>query len=267
MEDLLIFSIVNEKGGVGKTTTVLSLAAAFAEKGKKVLVVDLDPQSNATMGLGIRNYELSILDVLRGDYGVDYVKQETVIEGVDCLPSISALRKADVEFSDRFVHILLKKALEPLKEYDFILIDTSPHLGLLSQSAIVAADKVLIPIEICDASIKAYGDVLHSIKNANTAGYFPQIFTVLTRVPTRSKRKSEEYMAHLDGETETTRLKSTIRETILFKDAFRASTSIFHLPRGKQSAGANDYRNLAKELLHASSPQKSLKRKAKVSSE
>ena len=206
-----------------------------------------------------------MLNLLRGEYGVDCVKQQTSIPFVECIPSMGELRKADLEFSDKFIHILLKKALEPLTEYDYILIDTSPHLGLLSQSAIVASDLVLIPIEICDASIKAYGDVLNTIENANMAGYHPKVYTVLTRVSMRSKKKTQEYKEHLDLEIQTKRFKTSIRETILFKDAFRESKSIFQLSRGKKSTGAEDYRELAKEIMSVSKEKQSPKRKTTVS--
>lgn len=260
----MIISIVNEKGGVGKTTTVISLAAALAEHKKKVLVLDLDPQSNATMGLGIPSYSLSIMNVLRGEYSLEYVKQPTSTPGVDCVPSVSELRKADIEFSDKFIHLLLKRALAEVQGYDYILIDTSPHLGLLSQSAIITADLVIIPIEACDASIKAYGDVLLTIKNANMAGYFPRIFTLLTRVSLKSKKKNEEYLEHL-REEKTESFQTVIRETILFKDAFRASKPIFQIPRGQHASGANDYRDLAKEVIRVSKTQKTSQRKTTVS--
>ncbi len=260
----MILSVVNEKGGVGKTTTVLSLAAALAEKKKKILVVDLDPQSNATMGLGISSYTLSLMNVLRGEYSIEYVKQATCVPGVDCVPSISDLRKADLEFSDRFLHLLLKKAVSEVRGYDYILMDTSPHLGLLCQSAIIASDLVIIPIEACDASIKAYGDVLLSIKNANLAGYSPRVFTLLTRLSLKSKKKNLEYQEHLRREpTET--FKTCIRETILFKDAFRSSKPIFFLPRGKNSAGANDYRALAKEVIRVSETKKPTQHQTAIS--
>lgn len=260
----MIISVVNEKGGVGKTTTVLSLSTALAEKNKKVLILDLDPQSNATMGLGITSYTLSLMNVLRGEYSIEYVKQPTCVPGVDCVPSVSELRKADIEFSDRFLHLLLKKAITDISGYDYILIDTSPHLGLLSQSAIIASEMVIIPIEPCDASIKAYGDVLASIKNANLAGYSPRVFTLLTRLSLKSKKKNLEYQEHLRQESTET-FKTCIRETILFKDAFRSSKPIFFLPRGKNSAGANDYRSLAKEVIRVSENSKSTQHQTAVS--
>jgi len=144
-------AVANQKGGVGKSTTAINLGAYLAVEGKKVLVVDLDPQSNATSGLGIGPYldGQQIYDVLVGEVSIKEIIVPTTMDGLDIAPSSLRLAGAEVELvSEISRESRLKKSLEAVTgEYDIILIDCPPSLGLLTVNALAAADEVIIPIQ------------------------------------------------------------------------------------------------------------------------
>jgi len=146
-----VISIVNQKGGVGKTTTSVNLSAFLAIRGKKVLVVDLDPQGNATSGFGFDKSELesSIYDVLVNDTPLEQVVQSTQRKNLDLCPTNINLAGAEVELvSAMSRETILKRAIETVKEkYDFVLIDCPPSLGLLTINALAASSGVIVPIQ------------------------------------------------------------------------------------------------------------------------
>ncbi len=146
-----IISFANQKGGVGKTTTCINLSAYVAAMGKKVLVVDLDPQGNATSGLGIdKEKELkTVYDLISGDSTAEEVVKQTVIDGLDILPSTVDLAGAELEMVEMPQREkIMKGILEPLKDsYDFIMIDCPPSLGLITVNALTASDSVIIPMQ------------------------------------------------------------------------------------------------------------------------
>lgn len=143
-------SIANQKGGVGKTTTAISLGAALALKGRSVLIVDLDPQGNATSGLGMRRalIDRSVYGVLLRDEIVADVALATAVDGLKLLPSGPEMAGAEVELVPALAReFRLRSALEPAAGFEFILIDCPPSLGLLTINALTASDAVLVPVQ------------------------------------------------------------------------------------------------------------------------
>jgi len=163
-----IYALANQKGGVGKTTTAVSLCAYLAERGKRVLLVDMDPQANATSSLGIdkNQLEYSIYDVLISDASVDSVLVVTSQRGLDLLPSAPALAGADIELVDiDGRESRLAEALRPLhSRYDFVVIDTPPSLGLLTINALVASDGVVIPVQCEYLPLEGLAQLIQTIE-------------------------------------------------------------------------------------------------------
>jgi len=164
-----IVAVANQKGGVGKTTTAVNLGAALAELGQRVLLVDCDPQGNATSGLGIdrRRVERSVYDVLLDDVAAALAVRQTVVPGLAILPSTLDLAGAELELVAASTReSRLRDALQPLRaEFAWILIDCPPSLGLLTLNALVAADGVLVPIQCEYYALEGVGQLMSTIQS------------------------------------------------------------------------------------------------------
>ncbi|MGG0153115.1 sporulation initiation inhibitor protein Soj [Bacillus mycoides] len=163
-----IIAIANQKGGVGKTTTSVNLGAGLAQVGKKVLLVDIDAQGNATTGVGIEKSELDqcIYNVLVEDAGVQGAIRKTATENLDVLPATIQLAGAEIELVPTISReVRLQRALQPIRdEYEYIIIDCPPSLGLLTINALTAADSVIIPVQCEYYALEGLSQLLNTVR-------------------------------------------------------------------------------------------------------
>ncbi|MGH9106938.1 MAG: ParA family protein, partial [Acidimicrobiales bacterium] len=162
-----VLAIANQKGGVGKTTTAVNLGAALAELGYRVLIVDLDPQGNATTGLGVnaRNLEASVYDVILHDVPIEDCIEPSNLRNLFLVPATIDLAGAEIELVPAFSRELrLRRGLETVKEdFDFVLIDCPPSLGLLTVNGLAAATEVVVPIQCEYYALEGLGQLLRNV--------------------------------------------------------------------------------------------------------
>jgi len=248
----VIISIVNQKGGVGKTTTAVNLAAALAEAGKFVLLVDLDPQGNASSGLGLKPTagQHGLYEALMGERRLHDVVVNTAHEGLRLVPATPDLAGANIELVN--VENRESKLTDILSEvshaYDYIIIDSPPSLGILTLNGLVAADQLLIPVQAEYYALEGLGHLLNTIElvQANLKPNIEVLGAVLTMFDGRNKL-SEEVMHDLYQYFPNSIFRSVIPRTVRLAEAPSFGKSIFHYePRGK---GAKAYERLGRELL------------------
>lgn len=247
-----IISIVNQKGGVGKTTTAMNVAAALAEFGKFVLLVDMDPQGNATSGFGIEHKTLShgIYEALAGSHRIHDVVLNTAHEGLRVAPATKNLAGANVELvSEDRREFKLMDLLEQVRHaYDYIIIDCPPSLGLLTINALVAADEILIPVQAEYYALEGLGQLLETIGliKEHIKPELQVLGATITMFDKRT-RLSEDVMNELYKFFPDTIFRSVIPRTVRLAEAPSFGKSIFHYdPRGK---GARAYERLTREIL------------------
>lgn len=251
-----IIAIANQKGGVGKTTTSINLAASLGVLEKKVLLIDADPQANATSGLGIdvEQVELGTYQLLEHSIKAEEAIVKTSSPNLDLIPSHIDLVAIEIELVDKDEReYMLKKAISHLKNnYDFILIDCAPSLGLLTLNALTAADSVIIPIQCEYFALEGLGKLLNTIKsvqkihnkNLDIEGLLLTMYDSRLRL---SNQVVDEVQKHFDEMVFTTIIQRNVR----LSEAPSYGESIINYDAG--SKGANNYLSLAHEIIKKNS--------------
>ena len=246
-----VLAIANQKGGVGKTTTAVNLGAALAELGYRVLVVDLDPQGNATTGLGVnaRNLDSSIYDVILHDVPIEDCIEPTNLRNLFLVPATIDLAGAEIEFVPAFSRELrLKRAIgSVLDDFDFVLIDCPPSLGLLTVNALAAAHEVAVPIQCEYYALEGLGQLLSNIERVR-ANLNPDlsVTTIIMTMYDARTRLAEQVVDEVRRHFGDRVCRSVVPRTVRLSEApsFGQPIVVFD----PTSRGATAYRELAKEV-------------------
>ncbi len=247
-----VIAVANQKGGVGKSTTAVSLGASLAELGYRVLVVDLDPQGNASTGLGIRHEarDVTVYDVLAAEAPIDGAIVESPVPGLYAIPSTIDLAGAEIELVSQFSRELrLRKALEPLKQgsFDFVFLDCPPSLGLLTVNALAAAQELIVPIQCEYYALEGLGQLLRNVglvqQNVNPDLRLTGI--VMTMYDPRT-RLSEQVVQEVRRYFGDRVYRTVIPRTVRLSEApgYGQPITVYD----PKSRGAECYRELAKEV-------------------
>lgn len=247
-----VWAVINQKGGVGKTTTTVNLAYNLAKKGKKVLLVDLDPQGNASSGLGIsiKSLEKSLYDCLVAGGELEGSVLKTEWPNLSLLPSSTKLATVDTELpaTQRDRVLRLKKTLEQVEDVDIVLIDAPPSLGLLTVNALVAADSVILPVQAEYYALEGLGQLLETMQIVRTGlnktlGVMGILITMYDGRTSLSRQVEEQLETHFSNFL----FKSTIPRNVKLAEAPSHGKPIGVYAPG--SSGAKAYDGLTKEVL------------------
>ena len=248
-----IIAIANQKGGVGKTTTSINLAASLGVLEKKVLLIDADPQANATSGIGIdvESIEIGTYQLLEHSNTVKEAIMTTDTPNLDIIPAHIDLVAIEIELVDKDEReYMLKKALDTIKNsYDYIIIDCAPSLGLLTLNALTAADAVIIPIQCEYFALEGLGKLLNTIKSVqkihnselDIEGLLLTMYDSRLRL---SNQVVEEVQKHFNDMV----FKTIIQRNVRLSEAPSYGESIINYDAS--SKGANNYLSLAKEVIN-----------------
>lgn len=247
-----IIAIANQKGGVGKTTTAINLSACLAEAGKKVMLIDMDPQGNATSGLGLDKEEIdnSVYELMLGECNIKECIRKTIIDQLSLMPSDVNLAGAEIELLNvNEKEYILKKAVDSVrKNYDFIIIDCPPSLNMLTINAMTTADTILVPIQCEFYALEGLSQLIYTInlvqerlnENLVIEGV---VFTMYDSRTNLSQQVVENVKVNL---------QTKIYETVIPRNIRLAEAPSHGLPINlydKKSSGAESYRSLAKEII------------------
>lgn len=246
-----VIVVTNQKGGVGKTTTTVNLAGYLAKNGSRVLLIDLDPQGNATSGLGVdkNTVEKSLYDVLVRETPLRDIRIKSHVKGLDVAPASVVLAAAEVELASQIAREhRLKQAIEKIKhEYDYIVIDSPPSLGILTVNGLVSADSILIPVQTEFYALEGLSQLLHTVQrvrmNLNPKlALLGVLLTMYNRNTLLSRQVETEVKKHFPNKVFDTIIPRNIR----LAEAPSYGKTIMHYD--KFGKGATAYKQLAKEV-------------------
>ena len=246
-----IIAVANQKGGVGKTTTTINLSTILAKKGKKVLLIDTDPQGNATSGLGIeKESDLSTYDLLITDVAAEDIIQETAIKNLYISPSNMNLAGAEVQLVSMMSREQrLKEKIDVIKDqFDFILIDCPPSLGLITLNAFTASDSVLIPVQCEYYALEGLGQLLNTVelvrkhlnKNLYVEGAILTMYDIRTNLANQVVREVKRFF------------QNKVYKTVIPRNVKVSEAPSYGMPitiYDPKSKGARSYEKFAKEFL------------------
>ncbi len=246
-----IIAIANQKGGVGKTTTAVNLSTIIAKRGKKVMLIDADPQGNASSGLGLeKDLENTLYDVLINEVDIKTILQDTCVKNLKICPSNTNLAGAEVELVSLMSREQrLKERLDNIKnEFDYIFIDCPPSLGLITLNAFTAADSVLIPVQCEYYALEGLGQLLNTInlvkKHLNRTleieGAVLTMYDIRTNLSNQVVREVKRYF------------EDKVYKTVIPRNIKLSEAPSFGMPISlydPKSKGARSYEKLAKEVL------------------
>jgi len=244
-----VVAIANQKGGCGKTTTAVNLSACLAVKGKRVLLIDLDPQGSATTHLAVKDFENTMYEAMMADLSLSEITTPTEINGLDIIPADKRLGKAEMEIAGKSIarERILKPKVRTQDAYDFIIIDTPPNLGFLTINAMVASDTVLVPIQTEFFAIQGLSMILDLAKAISEGlGQDLKLRYLLTMYDARTKM----------GKEVITRVRELLGDDV-FKVVIPRSIKLAEAPSyGKpvhlidpEAAAAIAYSQLAEEMI------------------
>ncbi|HCC03331.1 MAG TPA: sporulation initiation inhibitor Soj [Clostridiales bacterium] len=246
-----VVSIANQKGGVGKTTTAVNLSTLLAKKGKKVLLIDTDPQGNATSGLGIdKNVELSTYDLLISDVTAEEIIQDTAIKNLDISPSNINLAGAEVQLVSMMSREQrMKEKIDVIKnKYDYIIIDCPPSLGLITLNAFTASDSVLIPVQCEYFALEGLGQLLNTVelvrkhlnKNLYIEGALLTMYDIRTNLANQVVREVKKFF------------QNKVYKTVIPRNVRVSEAPSYGMPISvydPKSKGARSYEKFTREFL------------------
>jgi chromosome partitioning protein len=246
-----IIAVTNQKGGVGKTTTAINFACGLSRRGKSVLLVDLDPQGHATIGLGVEpgTFQHGIQEVLLNKKRMEDVILPTKIRGLSLVPSHIRLDRAEQQLiAEMYRESILEKSLRGL-DHDFIVIDCRPTLGILTVNALKACDFALVPCEMARYALEGFADLMETIETVKGGDAFRierSLRILLTKYDSRKTVSIEWVMEQLEP-YRSLLFQTRIRQSEALNQAHMAMEPIFVFK--PSSPGAEDYERLTKEFM------------------